>query len=267
MKRRIIKKLQKNLINRKALDYIIKHSNLCRHAMRELKLAGYNKEDKGPNGWMYQQVIEAIALFSSHDNSSASASWEINLVKKLCSFDILTPLNLKDDKEWNFVYYKDGHIKVYQNNRLSHFFKEVNGDNIRIGNIDAFTKKIVKVKRFGADNFEENKNPTYWHGGFFVINNGKCTGEYIRKVYLYYHELDKPYTPKETIKLNTIDVEVTPDNWISFVDNNSIKYLYLCAHYRIDYKISKTIEGKTIDEIDEVICNIAESEIKDNEEV
>lgn len=267
MKRKRIKKLQKNLINREALDYIIKHSNLCRHAMRELKLAGYNKEDKGPNGWMYQQVIEAIALFTSHGNSGASALWEINLVKKLCSFDIINPLNLKDDKEWTFIYYKDGNTKVYQNNRLTHFFKEVDGDNIRISNINAFAKKIVKVKRFGTDSFEENKNPTYWSGGFFVINNGKCTGEYVRKVYLYYHELDKPYTPKETIELNTIDVEVTPGNWISFVDSNSIEYLYLCAQYRVYYKISKTIEGKTLDEIDEFTCNIAESEIKDNEEV
>lgn len=263
MKRRIIKKLQKNLINRKALDYIIKHSNLCRHAMRELKLAGYNKEDKGPNGWMYQQVMDAVALFSSHGNSGFSAPWEINLVKKLCSFDVISPLNLKDDKEWNFIYCKDGHIKVYQNNRLSHFFKEVDGDNIKIHNNEAFSKKIVKVKRFGANDYEENKNPTYWSGGFWVIKDGKCTGKYVRNAYLYYYEIDKPYTPKETIKLDTIDVEVSLNNWISFVDADSIEYIYLTVHYRLAYKVSKTIEGKTLDEIDEFTCNIAESEIKE----
>lgn len=30
---------------------------------------------------MYQQVIEAIAVFASHGNSGGSASWEINLVQ------------------------------------------------------------------------------------------------------------------------------------------------------------------------------------------
>nr|UWD68590.1 MAG: hypothetical protein [Bacteriophage sp.] len=29
---------------------------------------------------MYQQVIEAIAVFASHGNSGGSAPWEINLV-------------------------------------------------------------------------------------------------------------------------------------------------------------------------------------------
>lgn len=33
---------------------------------------------------MYQQVIEAIAVFASHGNSGGSAPWEINLVQKLC---------------------------------------------------------------------------------------------------------------------------------------------------------------------------------------
>lgn len=31
--------------------------------IKELKLAGYGNGEGGPNGWMYQQVIEAIAVF------------------------------------------------------------------------------------------------------------------------------------------------------------------------------------------------------------
>lgn len=30
------------------------------------------------------QVIEAVAVFVSHGNSGSSASWEINLVQRLC---------------------------------------------------------------------------------------------------------------------------------------------------------------------------------------
>lgn len=94
--RRIVKKMsKKSLINKKALRYIIANSNLCKHAIRELELAGYGKDNK----WMREQVIEAVALFSSHGNSGFSAPFEINLVKKLCSFDIISPLRF-DDGEW-----------------------------------------------------------------------------------------------------------------------------------------------------------------------
>lgn len=87
---------KKSLINKKALRYIIANSNLCKHAIRELELAGYSKEEDGPNKWMREQVIEAVALFSSHGNSGFSAPFEINLVKKLCSFDIISPLRFDD---------------------------------------------------------------------------------------------------------------------------------------------------------------------------
>lgn len=31
-----------------------------KHAIKELKLAGYGKGEGGPDDWMYQQVIEAV---------------------------------------------------------------------------------------------------------------------------------------------------------------------------------------------------------------
>lgn len=33
---------------------------------KELKLAGYGNGEDGPTDWMYQQVIEAVAVFASH---------------------------------------------------------------------------------------------------------------------------------------------------------------------------------------------------------
>lgn len=60
----------------------------------KLKLAGYGKGEGGPDDWMYQQVIEAVAVFASHGNSGGSAPWEINLVQKLCDWNIISPLYL-----------------------------------------------------------------------------------------------------------------------------------------------------------------------------
>lgn len=49
---------------------------------------------------MYQQVLEAIVVFASHNNSGSSAPWEISLVKNLCNWDVISPLRFDDD-EWN----------------------------------------------------------------------------------------------------------------------------------------------------------------------
>lgn len=69
-------------------------------------------KDGGPNDWIYQQVLEAVAVFSSHDNSGISAPWEINLVQKLCNWGIISPLTFKDD-EWIRI----SENSFYQNKR------------------------------------------------------------------------------------------------------------------------------------------------------
>lgn len=81
------------------MNYIINNSNICKHAIKELKLAGYGKGNGGPNDWIYQQVLEAIVVFSSHGNSGFSAPFEINFVEKLYNWNVLSPLRFTDD-EW-----------------------------------------------------------------------------------------------------------------------------------------------------------------------
>ena len=137
MKKRIAKKMRKNLINKKALQFIIAHSNICRHAQAELKRAGYGKGEGGPNDWIYEQVMEAVAIFASHGNSGNSAPFEVQLVQKLCSWNIISPLRFTDD-EWHQID-EDG---IYQNIRKSSVFKQSDG---RIYDIDAFTKRAVNL--------------------------------------------------------------------------------------------------------------------------
>ena len=69
-KRYIKKQNNKPLINKKVLAKVIRESNICKHAIKELKLAGYGNGEGGPNDWMYQQVIEAVAVFASHGNNT-----------------------------------------------------------------------------------------------------------------------------------------------------------------------------------------------------
>lgn len=136
-KRYIKKQNNKPLINKKVLAKVIKESNICKHAIKELKLAGYGNGEGGPNDWIYQQVIEAVAVFASHDNSGNSAPWEINLVKRLCDWDIISPLKFTDD-EWCQIS-SDG---TCQNRRKGDVFKEPDGSIHYNG---AFNKRPISI--------------------------------------------------------------------------------------------------------------------------
>lgn len=150
-KRYIKKQNNKPLINKKVLAKVIRESNICKHAIKELKLAGYGNGEGGPNDWMYQQVIEAVAIFASHGNSGSSAPWEINLVQKLCDWNIITPLRFTDE-EWMQIS-SDG---TCQNRRKGNVFKEPDGS-------------------------------IHYNGAF----SKRATGRYFNTCLLYEHDIDK----------------------------------------------------------------------------
>lgn len=116
-----------------------------KHAIKELKLAGYGNGEGGPNDWMYQQVIEAIAIFASHGNSGMSAPWEIDLVKRLCNWDIISPLRFTDD-EWSQIS-SDG---TCQNRRKYDVFKEPN-EGIRLEDV------TVELEKEAYEEMRNNK--------------------------------------------------------------------------------------------------------------
>jgi hypothetical protein len=98
-------------------------SNLKKHAERELKLLGYNLDDKeeGMNKWMMESLLELIDVFAKQGHSGFSADYCAKTYKKLALFEPLTPLTGNDD-EWNEV-----GSDVWQNNRCSTVFKDNDG--------------------------------------------------------------------------------------------------------------------------------------------
>lgn len=110
---------------------------------------------------MYQQVIEAVAVFASHGNSGSSAPWEINLVQRLCDWDIISPLRFTDD-EWNQIS-SDG---TCQNRRKGDVSKEPDGSIHYNG---AFSKRATDRYSFDTKEWTKNKNPICWHGGLFEM--------------------------------------------------------------------------------------------------
>ena len=249
--------MHKNLINKKALQYIIAHSNICRHAKSELKRAGYGKGEGGPNDWMYEQVMESVAVFTSHGNSGGSAPFEINLVKKLCSWDIISPLRFTDD-EWHQIN-EDG---TCQNTRKCDVFKEPNG---RIHYNGAFAKRAIKRYSYATKEWIDNKNPLCWNGGLFEHSNGVLTGRYFSRCFLYLHDVDKGWIPKETKVLDCVEVEIAPDNWIMAVQDDSINLLTLSCNYVIDWKECPIMKGMRLEDVTPAMEEFAYKEMKRNE--
>lgn len=252
-KRYIKKQSKRSLIDKRVLKYIIRDSRLVQHAIKELKLAGYGKGEGGPNDWIYEQVIEAVAVFTSHGNSGSSASFEINLVQKLCSWNVISPLRFTDD-EWNQISF-DG---TCQNKRKLDVFKELNG---RIHYNGAFTKCPTRRYSYATKEWTNNKNSLCWSGGLFEHSNGVLTGRYFNRCLLHLYDVDKGWIPKETKVLDCVEVEIAPDNWIMAIQDDFIDLLTLSCNYVIDWKECPCMKGIRLEDVTPFLKELAYEQI------
>lgn len=255
-KRYIKKQNNKPLINKKVLAKVIRESNICKHAIKELKLAGYGNGEGGPNDWMYQQVIEAVAVFASHGNSCSSAPLEINLVQRLCDWDIISPLKFTDD-EWCQIS-SDG---TCQNRRKSDVFKEPNGS---IHYNEAFIKRPISRYNFDTKEWTDNKNPICWHGGLFEYKDNILTGRYFNQCHLLLYEINKGWTPRPKITIDCVEIEIAPDNWIMAVDANNTNLLLLNAYYNIQWEECSCLRGIRLEDVTVELEKEAYEEMRNN---
>lgn len=255
--KRYIKKQQKQeLINKKVLQRIIRESNICQHAIKELKLAGYGKGEGGPNDWMYQQVLEAVAIFASHGNFGSSTSFESNLVQKLCNWDIISPLRFTDD-EWCQIS-SDG---TCQNRRKGDVFKESDGSIHYNG---AFTNRPTERYSYTTKQWTENENPICCSGGLFEHKNNILTGRYFSRCNLLFWDIDGNYVPKSTRKIPCVEVEISSNNWIMAVDADNIELILLSCDYHIDWKECPCMKDVRLEDVTPSLAELAYEQIKNN---
>lgn len=243
---------RRHLINKKVLQRRSKNSNIVRHALRELELAGYFKANCGTNKLMKDDIVELLTVFADQGHSGSSAQWCINLFKKLANFEIISPLTLKDD-EFNLCSLMEN---VYQNKRKSTIFKDSKG----IHNIDAFSKRVVDSYKFDTKTWDRIKQTTLWSGGVWGSEDGLATGNYYSSAYL--KDATKPYTPIETIILNCWEVEVAKDDFMDFVCETSPEFIDLIENYTLQPSYVKELEGVHITAIDAELCHLAENQLK-----
>nr|DAR28996.1 MAG TPA: hypothetical protein [Crassvirales sp.] len=230
------------LINKTGLEYVIKNSPLCQHAIKELELAGYDKNEDGPNGWLYNQVLEAIAVFSSHENSGLSANFEINMVERLCNYNVLSPLKFTDD-EWIKCSLGD----FYQNKRKSDVFKR----DGKIEYLHAYIIKSVKNYNCNTKEWTNIKNPNYWNGGIFETVNGILTGNYFNICYIDNIDKEKGWMPKDTVKIECNEIEIGDCNYICCAEKDDINVQLLRVMYNIGYKHSDIIKDVRMEDMTE----------------
>lgn len=245
-------KYRKYLINKKVLNQIIGSSRVCEHTIRELELAGYQKNKNCYSSWIYNQVLETIAVFSSHGNSGFSAHLEINLVKRLSNFDVLSPLKF-DDSEWQLSY-----DNVYQNIRKSSIFKE----NDKIKDINAFIKTPIKQYSYDTKKWREI-TPMSYHGGLFEHKDGVLTGRYFSTCYIKYDPLEG-YIPKKSININCLEVEFAKHSWIMAVDADDKDLAKLNEEYDIEWKLLPSIKDIRLEDYTSNTDNLALKDLNKN---
>ena len=228
------------LINKLGLKHVIKNSPLCQHAINELKLAGYDKDEDSLCGCLYNQVLEAVAVFSSHENSGFSAGFEINMVKELCSYNVLTPLKFTDD-EWE----KCNFGNLYQNKRKSDVFKR----NGKIEYLHAYVIKTIKNYSYETKEWTNIKNFGYWNGGIYETVDGVLTGNYFNVCYIDNFDKEKGWMPKDTVKIECAEVEISSGNFIFCAEKDSINMQLLRCMYDVGYKYSDIIKDVRMEDM------------------
>lgn len=116
------KKLRKSLINKKAIEPILSTNWIGKYAIEELERTGLDKKDP-----VYKNTLESLAVLLLHDDVFG----EINALKRLCDYNILSPIRFTED-EW---------IEGRHKYQLG-IYKTYSGD---ITNTQAFIKRIVKT--------------------------------------------------------------------------------------------------------------------------
>lgn len=100
-------------------------SNSMSHARTELEILQKNAEAEDPDdpaqGWVTNDLLEMVAVFSGQGHSGFSASYCRQVLNKLLKFEPLTPLTGADD-EWSDALSLDGN--TLQNVRCGRIFKE-----------------------------------------------------------------------------------------------------------------------------------------------
>lgn len=222
------------MVKNEAIVKCMNKSNLMKHALDELEIAGFGKDAKALSLVARNNILELLTVFCSHENSGMSAPLEIEMFRRLAKYNVLSPLTLADDE---FMEVGTG---VFQNRRVSSIFKEED----RIYDIECYTLKTERVKKLESDKLELMKLPGFSRGYVYERYGNIATGRYFSRCFLP-QECDT-WMPQETIVIPTISVETSKDDWTNFFEKDCEEIKKLESLYEIQWKMSEEWKGKEI---------------------
>lgn len=103
-----------------------------------------------------------------------------------------------------------------------------------------------------------------WKNDVFETKDGVLTGRYFNTCYLQRHHIINGWTPKPTISINCVEIEIAPDNWIMAVDINDIDLTYLSLSYDIQWKNCFCMKDICLEDVTPKLEKKAFEEIENN---
>ena len=178
--------------------------NLIEHARIELQIAGAFDKDSLYGGSIGDAVMELVEVFAMQGHSGNSAGIVRTIFNKLAAYEPLMDIT-GSDEEWGDVHdIGNSSNPWYQNKRCSALFKD--GKDGKPYYIDAIVKR--------------DQNGVTWSGMAWLNEEDYKSGDRSKMVGKRGYIKSFPFKPK-TFIIDVKDVEVTKDDWESFIVNPS----------------------------------------------
>ena len=229
----------------------IDDNEILQYAHNELTIYGYNKDSK-----YYNDIIEVIADISKNNNINSSIKHNISVINKLCDKVPITPLTLKEDEFEQSISSKI----LYINKRYNKIYKYLN--KMFVTNAYSISPQyILSIKTKKLLPFSTDLS---WKNDVFETKDGVLTGRYFNTCYLQRHHIINGWTPKPTINIDCVEIEIAPDNWIMAVDTNNLDLIYLSLSYDIQWKECSCLKGIRLEDVTPELEKRAFEEIENN---
>lgn len=229
----------------------IDYNEILQYAHNELTIYGYNKDSK-----YYNDIIEVIAAISKNNNINSSIKHNISVINKLCDKVPITYLTLKEDEFEQSISSKI----LYINKRYNKIYKYLN--KMFVTNAYSISPQyILSIKTKKLLPFSTDLS---WKNDVFETKDGVLTGRYFNTCYLQRHHIINGWTPKPTISIDCVEIEIAPDNWIMAVDINDLDLTYLSLSYDIQWKNCFCMKDIRLEDVTPELEKKAFEEIENN---
>lgn len=202
-----------------AIAFIVENSadsGYIKHAKAEFKIAfdtiwkGENEdeEDLEMQKFMCKQVLELLAVLSTHGDSGTTIGYKLDLFNKLVNFKTIAPLTLEDDE------FDSRTDDIAQNKRNSSIFKEKDG-------AISYLYGLVKNRYWyvGEDNKVIKDRASYTTiGSVFVVKPNGSIYAIRSSVLLKNKNADK----LKTFTIPTYEIEYPKGWWITLVKEEEL---------------------------------------------